>query len=101
MNQYPLNPVDFYEDFLSFLRGIETVSYTHLDVYKRKYATSLYYRDSMELLSRCFCAVVEELIKGQEKTLYELPAVSFRDRLELLERPNRCLLYTSHRQKDS
>ena len=23
MNQYPLNPVDFYEDFLSFLRGIE------------------------------------------------------------------------------
>lgn len=54
-----------------------------------EYATSLYYRDSMELLSRCFCAVVEELIKGQEKTLYELPAVSFRDRLELLERPNR------------
>ena len=23
MNQYPLNPVDFYEDFLGFLRGIE------------------------------------------------------------------------------
>ena len=23
MNQYPLNPVDFYEDFLSFLRGID------------------------------------------------------------------------------
>ena len=23
MKQYPLNPVDFYEDFLSFLRGIE------------------------------------------------------------------------------
>lgn len=69
----------------------------NLEAYKTKngysfrleYATSLYYRDSMELLSRCFCAVVEELIKGQEKTLYELPAVSFRDRLELLERPNR------------
>ena len=47
----------------------------NLEAYKTKngysfrleYATSLYYRDSMELLSRCFCAVVEELIKGQER----------------------------------
>ena len=32
---------------------------------------------------------MEEGQRRQEKTLYELPAVSFRDRLELLERPNR------------
>ena len=49
----------------------------NLEAYKRKTAILSVWntqrlsinRDSMELLSRCFCAVVEELIKGQEKTL--------------------------------
>ena len=43
----------------------------------------------MELFSRCFCALVEDWVKAGETTLYELPAVALRDRLELTERPNR------------
>lgn len=57
--------------------------------FRLEYAASLYYRDSMELLSRCFCALVEELVKAGDTTVYELPAVALRDRLELMERPNR------------
>ncbi len=57
--------------------------------FRLEYASSLYYRDSMELLSRCFCALVQEMLRHEDAALYDLQPVSKRDRLEILELPNR------------
>lgn len=58
-------------------------------IFYLEYAKTLFLPETIQLLSRSYCTLVERILQNDQQKLYDLDPTSEKDRLELLVLPNR------------